>query len=39
MPEPTTEPITGPVDADTAVAYFKAHSPVSPPAADHAKPV
>jgi 5'-nucleotidase len=34
-----TSPITGPVDADTAVAYFEAHSPVSPPAADHAKPV
>ena len=34
-----TDPITGPVDADTAVAYFEAHSPVSPPAADHAKPV
>jgi 5'-nucleotidase len=34
-----TDPITGPVDADTAVAYFRAHSPVSPPPADHAKPV
>jgi 5'-nucleotidase len=33
------DPITGPVDADTAVAYFAAHSPVSPPPADHAKPV
>jgi 5'-nucleotidase len=34
-----TDPVTGPVDADTAVAYFRAHSPVSPPPADHAKPV
>jgi 5'-nucleotidase len=27
---------TGPVDVDTAVAYVTAHSPVSPPPADHA---
>jgi 5'-nucleotidase len=27
--------VTGPVDVDAAVAYFKAHSPVSPPAANH----
>jgi 5'-nucleotidase len=34
-----TDPVTGPVDADTAVSYFGAHSPVSPPPADHAKAV
>ena len=34
-----TDPITGPVDADTAVDYFRKHSPVSPPPADHAKPM
>ena len=33
-----TGPVTGPVDVDTAVAYFKAHSPVAPPAADHGTP-
>ena len=33
-----TGPVTGPVDVDTAVAYFKAHSPVSPPPADHGTP-
>lgn len=33
-----TGPVTGPVDVDTSVAYFTAHSPVSPPAADHGKP-
>jgi 5'-nucleotidase len=27
----------GPVDVETAVSYFKAHSPVAPPAANHAK--
>jgi 5'-nucleotidase len=27
--------VTGPVDVDAAVAYFTAHSPVSPPAANH----
>ncbi|MCW2675943.1 MAG: putative 5-nucleotidase [Modestobacter sp.] len=32
-----TAPVTGPVDVDTAVAYFKAHSPVAPPAADHSR--
>lgn len=31
-----TDHTTGPVDVDTAVAYFGAHSPVSPPPADHA---
>ena len=31
-----SDPVTGPVDADTAVAYFQQHSPVSPPPADHA---
>ncbi|MBB3678496.1 5'-nucleotidase C-terminal domain-containing protein [Modestobacter versicolor] len=30
-----TDPATGPVDVDTAVAYFEANSPVSPPAPDH----
>jgi 5'-nucleotidase len=30
-----TDPVTGPVDVDTAVAYFRAHSPVSPPAIGH----
>ena len=34
-----TDPATGPVDVDTAVAYFEANSPVAPPAADHSKPV
>ena len=29
------DPVTGPVDVDTSVDYFAAHSPVSPPAADH----
>jgi 5'-nucleotidase len=32
-----TDPVTGPVDVDTAVDYFKNHGgPVSPPPADHA---
>jgi 5'-nucleotidase len=31
-----TDPVTGPVDADTAVEYFGANSPVAPPAANHA---
>jgi len=30
-----TNPVTGPVDVDTAVTYFAQHSPVPPPAADH----
>ncbi|MFC7573478.1 bifunctional metallophosphatase/5'-nucleotidase [Klenkia terrae] len=30
-----TDPATGPVDVDTAVEYFEAESPVSPPAANH----
>jgi 5'-nucleotidase len=31
-----TNPVTGPVDVDTAVTYFQTHSPVAPPAANHA---
>jgi 5'-nucleotidase len=31
-----TDPVTGPVDVDTSVQYFRAHSPVSPPAVGHA---
>jgi 5'-nucleotidase len=31
-----TNHTTGPVDVDTAVAYFGAHSPISPPPANHA---
>ena len=31
-----TDPVTGPVDVDTSVAYFGLHSPVSPPPANHA---
>lgn len=30
-----TNPVTGPVDVDTAVAYFRAHPSVSPPPANH----
>ena len=30
-----TNPVTGPVDVDTAVSYFAAHPSVSPPQADH----
>ncbi|MCW2510036.1 MAG: putative 5-nucleotidase [Modestobacter sp.] len=30
-----TDPVTGPVDVDTSVDYFAAHSPVSPPAVGH----
>ncbi|GAB4080164.1 bifunctional metallophosphatase/5'-nucleotidase [Modestobacter muralis] len=37
--ETGTNPVTGPVDADTAVEYFRTHSPVSPPPADLAKTV
>ncbi|MCO7219083.1 bifunctional UDP-sugar hydrolase/5'-nucleotidase [Klenkia sp. PcliD-1-E] len=33
-----TDPTTGPVDVDTAVAYFEDNSPVAPPAADHGTP-
>ncbi|MCW2637248.1 MAG: putative 5-nucleotidase [Blastococcus sp.] len=33
-----SEQVTGPLDIDTLVAYFKAHSPVAPPVADHARP-
>ncbi|MGY1847351.1 MULTISPECIES: 5'-nucleotidase C-terminal domain-containing protein [unclassified Blastococcus] len=34
-----TDPATGPVDVETAVAYFEAASgPVAPPAADHGQP-
>jgi 5'-nucleotidase len=32
-----TSAATGPVDVDTAVAYFQAHSPVAPPTSDHGK--
>jgi 5'-nucleotidase len=32
-----TDPVTGPLDVDTAVSYFTAHSPVSPPPADHGR--
>jgi 5'-nucleotidase len=31
-----TNPVTGPVDVDTAVTYFAHNSPVDPPAANHA---
>jgi 5'-nucleotidase len=34
-----TEPVTGPLDVDTAVAYLAANSPLTPPAGDHAVPV
>lgn len=34
-----TEPVTGPVDVDTAVQYLTANSPLTPPAGDHAIPV
>jgi 5'-nucleotidase len=33
------DPATGPLDVDTLVEYFQAHSPVAPPAADHAQEV
>jgi 5'-nucleotidase len=34
-----TDPVTGPLDVDTAVSYLTANSPVTPPAGDHALPV
>ncbi|MFW3169419.1 bifunctional metallophosphatase/5'-nucleotidase [Geodermatophilus sp. CPCC 206100] len=34
-----TDPVTGPVDVDTAVAYLTANSPLTPPPGDHAIPV
>jgi 5'-nucleotidase len=34
-----TDPVTGPLDVDTAVAYLAENSPVTPPAGDHATPV
>jgi 5'-nucleotidase len=34
-----TDPVTGPLDVDTAVAYLAENSPVSPPSGDHAIPV
>ena len=34
-----TDPVTGPVDVDTAVAYLAANSPLTPPTGDHAVPV
>jgi 5'-nucleotidase len=33
-----TDRVTGPVDVDTSVDYFAAHSPVSPPAVGHGTP-
>ena len=34
-----TDPVTGPLDVDTAVSYLAANSPLAPPAGDHALPV
>jgi 5'-nucleotidase len=34
-----TDPVTGPLDVDTAVSYLEANSPLTPPAGDHATPV
>ena len=34
-----TDPVTGPLDVDTAVAYLTANSPLTPPVGDHALPV
>lgn len=34
-----TEPVTGPVDVDTAVSYLAANSPLTLPNSDHATPV
>jgi 5'-nucleotidase len=34
-----TDPVTGPLDVDTAVSYLAENSPVSPPPGDHAIPV
>ena len=34
-----TDPVTGPLDVDTAVSYLTANSPLTPPAGDHALPV
>lgn len=34
-----TDPVTGPVDVDTAVSYLAANSPLTPPGGDHARPV
>jgi 5'-nucleotidase len=31
-----TDPVTGPLDVDTAVSYLAENSPVTPPAGDHA---
>jgi 5'-nucleotidase len=33
-----TDPVTGPLDVDTAVAYLTANSPLTPPTGDHAVP-
>jgi 5'-nucleotidase len=33
-----TDPVTGPLDVDTAVAYLAANSPLTPPVGDHALP-
>jgi 5'-nucleotidase len=34
-----TDPVTGPLDVDTAVSYLAENSPVTPPSGDHAIPV
>jgi 5'-nucleotidase len=34
-----TDPVTGPLDVDTAVDHLTAHSPLDPPSGDHAVPV
>jgi 5'-nucleotidase len=33
------DPVTGPLDVDTAVSYLASNSPLTPPAGDHASPV
>ena len=33
------DPVTGPVDVDTAVDFFENHSPISPPPANHSTQV
>jgi 5'-nucleotidase len=33
-----SDPVTGPLDVDTAVAYLAANSPLTPPVGDHAVP-
>jgi 5'-nucleotidase len=34
-----TDPVTGPLDVDTAASYLAENSPLTPPAGDHAHPV